>query len=199
MTSVEKSPNMISTMGRMPVMAAPTAIPVNPGSEIGVSNTRSVPNSSTSPVRTLNTVPASAISSPHMKTRESRRISSAIASRTASANVNSRVSGINILVHLVWSRIGSSDGKLDGFFHFRLYFDIDLIKLRAVREVLRDEPIAEHLDRIAFGLPFLFFLLGTVVFAVDIPDVMSHETIRIAEQECRTGAHSGPLDDGGGR
>ena len=42
MISVEKSPNMMSTTGRNPVIAAPTPMPVNPGSEIGVSSTRSV-------------------------------------------------------------------------------------------------------------------------------------------------------------
>jgi hypothetical protein len=30
----------MSTIGRIPVIAAPTPMPVNPGSEIGVSNTR---------------------------------------------------------------------------------------------------------------------------------------------------------------
>ena len=36
----QKSPNMMSTTGRSPVIAAPTPMPVNPGSEIGVSITR---------------------------------------------------------------------------------------------------------------------------------------------------------------
>ena len=52
-----KSPNMMSTTGRKPVMAAPTARPVKPASEIGVSMTRSLPNSSTRPFTTLNGVP----------------------------------------------------------------------------------------------------------------------------------------------
>src|SRR5215467_12946481 len=166
MTSVEKSPNMISTMGRMPVIAAPTAMPVNPASEIGVSNTRSGPNSSTRPARTLNTVPASAMSSPHMNTRGSRRISSAIASRTASLNVSSRVSGINVLIHLVWMRIWSSDGKFGGFVHLRLYVGMELIQTELVGEIFRHQPIAEQFDRITVGFPRLFFLLGTIVLAV---------------------------------
>ena len=41
MARVMKSPNMMSTTGRMPVMAAPTARPVKPASEIGESITRS--------------------------------------------------------------------------------------------------------------------------------------------------------------
>ena len=36
---VIKSPNIISTTGRMPVIAAPTPMPVMPGSEIGESMT----------------------------------------------------------------------------------------------------------------------------------------------------------------
>src|SRR6185436_9886872 len=52
--------------------------------------TRLVPNSSTSPTRVLNGCPASATSSPMRNTVGSRRISSAIASRTASPYVSSR-------------------------------------------------------------------------------------------------------------
>ena len=93
MTSVRKSPNMMSTTGRMPVIAAPTASPVIPASEIGESRMRSGPNSSTRPESTLNGVPASAMSSPMMNTRSSRRSSSASASLTAWPSVSSRVAG----------------------------------------------------------------------------------------------------------
>src|SRR5438128_10550893 len=51
---------------------------------------RLVPNSCTSPVSTLKGWPASATSSPMRSTRGSRRISSAIASRTASPYVSPR-------------------------------------------------------------------------------------------------------------
>src|SRR2546426_1087568 len=91
MVKVRKSPNMMSTTGRMPVIAAPSARPGIPGSEIGESSTRSVPNSSTSPASTLNGVPASATSSPITKIDGSRRISSRKASLTAWASVSSRV------------------------------------------------------------------------------------------------------------
>src|SRR4051794_27804516 len=94
MTSVRKSPNIRSTTGRSPVIAAPTARPVKPGSEIGVSTTRCVPNSSTRPESTLNGVPASATSSPITNTSSSRRISSTNAALTAWANVSS---GIEVL------------------------------------------------------------------------------------------------------
>ena len=72
-------------------MAAPTAIPVKPGSEIGVSIILCVPNSSTNPDKTLNGVPASATSSPRTITRSSNRISSAIASLTAAPKVISLI------------------------------------------------------------------------------------------------------------
>ena len=74
---------MMSTTGRIPVIAAPSPIPVMPASEMGESSTRSGPNSSTSPDVTLNGVPASATSSPMRKTAGSRRSSSASASLTA--------------------------------------------------------------------------------------------------------------------
>src|SRR5437870_2453208 len=186
---------MMSTMGRMPVIAAPTAMPVKPGSEIGVSSTRSVPNSSTSPVRTLNTVPASAMSSPHMNTRESRRISSAIASRTASANVNSLVSGINVLINLIWRWIWSCDRELNRFLDFCFHFGLDLIELSAVGEIVGDHPIAEHLDRIALRLPRLLFLLRAVVLTIDVADMVPHESIRLAHQECGTRPGSRALHD----
>ena len=83
MTKKRKSPNIKSTIGLEPVIAAPTAIPVKPGSDIGVSIIRLVPNSSTRPESILNGVPASATSSPRRKIVSSRRISSAIASLTA--------------------------------------------------------------------------------------------------------------------
>ena len=47
--SVMKSMNMISTIGRDPATAAPMAMPVKAGSEIGVLRMRSVPYFSTRP------------------------------------------------------------------------------------------------------------------------------------------------------
>src|SRR6266849_5181061 len=134
---------MMSTTGRSPVIAAPTLMPVNPASEIGVSITRSAPNSSTSPDNTLNGVPASATSSPKMHTRLSRRISSASASRTACANVNSLVatSGINVLVHLVYSRVRRGNRKLHRRLHFRPHSFVDFLHLRLIRNLLLDQPL----------------------------------------------------------
>ena len=49
-----KSANCSSTTGRSPIQAAPMAAPTKPSSEIGVSITRSSPNSSNSPFVTPN-------------------------------------------------------------------------------------------------------------------------------------------------
>src|SRR5215472_2046505 len=151
MVSVTKSPNMISTTGRRPVMAAPTARPVKPASEMGVSRTRSAPNSSTRPESTLKGVPASATSSPRMQTRESRRISSASASRIASANVSSRAatSGIDVLVGLFRPGIGSGYRKFDGGFNLGCNVGLNLLERGIIRQFLRDHPIGEFADGIA--------------------------------------------------
>ena len=67
--SARKSPNMISSTGRLPVTAAPKAAPVIASSEIGVSNTRSGPYFSWRPGVAANTPPATATSSPKKMTR----------------------------------------------------------------------------------------------------------------------------------
>src|SRR5207302_1819719 len=134
---------MMSTTGRSPVIAAPTPIPVNPASEIGVSSTRSRPNSSTNPDRTLNGVPASATSSPKMHTRLSRRISSASASRTACAKVNSRAgsSGIYVLVRLFRLGVRRSNRKFNCRFHLHSHVLADLFEchLEEIRKNVRVE------------------------------------------------------------
>ena len=75
---------MISATGRSPVIAAPRAAPTMACSEIGVSQTRSGPNSVNSPVVVLKTPSAAPMSSPRHTTVESVRISRAIPSATAS-------------------------------------------------------------------------------------------------------------------
>src|SRR5580700_1065788 len=194
-----KSPNMMSTTGRMPVIAAPTARPVKPASEIGVSITRCVPNSSTRPERTLNGVPASATSSPSMQTRESRRISSANASRTASAKVISRcaviVSGINVLLRFFRIWIRRFHGEFNGPFHFRFDFGLNALKGSGVRVIFSNQPIGKSLDGITLRHPLLLFLLWPVIFAVDVADVMAAITVCIAEQECRAFSLSCALDE----
>src|SRR5580704_10458372 len=184
MVRVMKSPNMMSTTGRIPVIAAPTATPVNPASEMGVSTTRAAPNSSTSPERTLKGVPASATSSPMIQTRASRRISSASASRTACANVSSR-SGIDMLLHFVNVRIGRGDGELYRGFHPGANLRGNSIEGCGVSIALFQQPLRQNRDGIAIRLPLQLFLLGAVVFAIDVADVMSAVTVGIALQESR--------------
>ena len=84
---------MNSTMGLSPPMAAPTPMPANPASVMGVSITRPAPNSSSRPWLTLYAPWYSATSSPMRKTSGSARISSAIASRSASRTVCSAMVG----------------------------------------------------------------------------------------------------------
>src|SRR5437899_12138603 len=143
---------MMSTTGRKPVIAAPTPIPVNPASEIGVSSTRSDPNSSPRPDNTLNGVPASATSSPKMHTRGSRRISSASASRTACANVSSRiaVSGINVLVDLLNPGIRSGDRKFHGSLHLFPRLVLNFLQRAPLRHLLHAPPLAHALNAIPF-------------------------------------------------
>src|SRR5580693_1739139 len=197
MVSVMKSPNMMSTTGRRPVIAAPTPTPVNPASEIGVSTTREVPNSSTSPESTLNGVPASATSSPMMKTRESRRISSASASRIASAKVISRipVSGIDVLVNFVRAGIRRGDGKFHGQIHFSSQFGVDRAERAGVGVLLAFQPRGEIFDRIALSQPLLLFFFRAVIFTIDVADVMPAVAVGIAEQKCRAFTASGPIGD----
>src|SRR5690349_24617566 len=143
MMSPLKSPNMISTTGRIPVIAAPTASPVKPGSEIGVSRTRSLPNSSTSPVNTLKVVPASAISSPSINTVASRRNSSARASRMASPYVNSRLvgSGIDMFAHFFRGREGRLQGQFDGRLDLGLHGGLNLLEDPGICQVVFGQPV----------------------------------------------------------
>ena len=60
--------NMSSTTGFRPVAAAPTAAPMNAASEIGVSRTRSAPNSSYRPRVTAKMPPALPTSIPSKQT-----------------------------------------------------------------------------------------------------------------------------------
>src|SRR5215469_5831334 len=197
MVSVMKSPNIMSTTGRMPVIAAPTANPVNPASEIGVSTTRSLPNSSTSPDNTLKGVPASATSSPRMQTRVSRRISSASASRIASANVISRTaaSGIHVLPHFIQFGIRSCNRKLHRLLHFS--FDLRMKSGKEIRVsmILFHQPIPQVFDGVAFRDPLLLFFFRTVVFAVDVANVMAAIPIGVAKNKSGASARARPFHE----
>src|SRR5262245_49144236 len=172
---------MMSTIGLMPVIAAPTPRPVNPASEIGVSMTREGPNSCTRPVSTLKAVPASATSSPSSTTRGSRRISSAIASLTASPNVSSRTAaavstcGIDIFGHFVDGGIRCVERQLHRAVHLSGELRIDPIARVAVRDAVVDEMATEDRDGIALGDPPLLLVFGAIVVAADVPDVVPAE------------------------
>src|SRR3954471_12651466 len=161
MTSVMKSPNMMSTTGRMPVMAAPSPIPEMPASEIGESMIRAGPNSSTRPAITLNGVPASATSSPITNTHGSRRSSSASASFTACESVSSRVAtpasgtatlGVDMLVHLGLLGVGRLERELDPGVDLVLRLGPDPPEL-LVRDPVLTQPGGEQRDRIALRPP----------------------------------------------
>src|SRR6516162_7047695 len=198
MTSVRKSPNMMSTTGRIPVIAAPTPRPVNPASEIGVSMTREGPNSCTRPARTLKAVPASATSSPISTSRGSRRISSAIASLTASANVSSRVaasaSGIHVLSHFRRVGIRRIDRPAHRMVHLARELGVRAIKHRLIREPFGDQVRLENRDRITLLDPMLLFLLRAVILPADVADVVTAEAIRVGDEERRTAATPGAVD-----
>src|SRR3954447_21987422 len=192
MTSVRKSPNIRSTTGRNPVIAAPTPKPVKPGSEIGVSTTRVVPNSSTRPASTLNGVPASATSSPMTKTVGSRRISSAMAALTACANVSS---GIEILRHLRRIRVRRVERELHARLDLRARHVGDAHEVVGRRELLLLEPTPEDRERVALVAPQSLLVLRAVVDAVDVADVMPVVAVRVRKQERRAVAAARAIDE----
>src|SRR5687768_8202094 len=109
-----KSMNCISTIGRIPMCAAPAAAPVKPISLMGVSTTRAPPKWSRNPSVILNAPPYAPMSSPITKTRSSRSISSHIPSRIASrrvtgspCSVSRTCSGFSITVAMVFGWSGS--------------------------------------------------------------------------------------------
>src|ERR1051325_598529 len=155
MMIVAKSPNMMSQIGRRPAIAAPTHRPLKPASEIGGSMMRSLPDSSTSPVRTLNVVPASATSSPMRTTRGSRRISWAMASLIASPKVSSRtevaVSSINVLRHLRGVGVRGGNRPFHRSVHVLDQRVLDLVELGARGDFVVHHPLPVQRDRILFG------------------------------------------------
>src|SRR5437660_1074901 len=192
MTRVRKSPNMMSTTGRRPVIAAPSAMPVKPASEIGVSMTRRGPNSSTRPFSTLNGVPASATSSPRTMTAASRRISSASASLTAWPSVSSRTSGVDIFGHLggVGERGGQRERDAAGDLGPHLL--VQRLQLVGAQGAGGREAAGQQRDRVAIAAPGLLLVLRAVVRAVHVAHVVAEVAVRLAEQERGAAAGAGP-------
>src|SRR5580658_2849092 len=135
-----------------------------------------------------------------MKTLESRRISSASASRIASANVISRVSTVYILTNLAGIREGSLCGKFDACGNFGLNAGAHLLQVVALRQPFLDQPGSVELERVALRDPFALFLLGTVIGPIDVSHVMPAIAIRVKLQEIRSKPLSRAFDGatGGG-
>ena len=82
-------------------MEAPRAIPAIDDSARGVSITRDSPNSSRKPSVARKTPPLAPMSSPSMNTLSSRRISSLIASLTASSTVFIDISSLRTVLGIL--------------------------------------------------------------------------------------------------
>src|SRR6266508_268043 len=135
MQTPKKSTNISSATGRSPVAAAPTAAPMYPDSEIGVSSTRSRPKRCTRPLVTPSTPPQASscsnpgtvappgTSSPISTTSGSRSISTASASLTASRKVSVRVAtdmltslsvgDVDVVERVIWLGLGAALGERD--------------------------------------------------------------------------------------
>src|ERR1700682_6133344 len=189
---------MMSTTGRIPVIAAPRPMPVKPGSEIGVSITRSGPNSWTRPLRTLNGVPASATSSPITKTRGSRRISWASASRTASAMLSRRsaiaCSRIDVHLPLFGPGIWRVQGELHAFRDLGSDLFLQTVEGDRVGDALRLHRLGQELDGVAVRGPARLLFLGAVVGAIDVADVVPVLAVCAVQQERRSLAGPRPVD-----
>src|SRR6188474_366318 len=198
MMIIRKSPNMMSTIGRMPAMAAPTPSPVKPASEIGVSMMRSLPNSSTRPTSTLKVVPASATSSPMRTTFGSRLISSAMASLMASPKVSSLIavanSGIDVLVYFAGVGIRAVHCEFDGRIHLDDERLLDGVERGAIDHAVVHQPLTVQSDRIALRHPLLLFRFRPVIGACDVADVMAVIPVRLELEERRPLASARPFD-----
>src|SRR5207247_9972213 len=183
-------------------IAAPTPSPVKPASEIGVSMTRSGPNSPTRPLSTLNAVPASATSSPSSTTRGSRRISSAIASLTASPKVSSRTPAavsacsIDILGHFLDRGIRRVDRPPHRAIEVLGQLGVHAIERLAIRKALVDQVRTQDRDRIPLRHPALLLLFRAIVVAVDVAHVVAAEPVRVRQDERRAVAEASARERG---
>src|SRR6185312_13702384 len=158
-----KSTKAISTIGRIPAIAAPVAMPMKPVSEIGVSTTRCAPNSSAMPTVVPNTPPNFAMSSPMTKMLGSLRISAMTASRPARAIVRVRLEPpllgascamLEILLRkdplerLVRRGIFAVAAKLHGLVHFLLHSRLERLHRGGRKDLLIQQPLAVSRDRV---------------------------------------------------
>ncbi len=85
-----------------------------------------------------------------------------------------------------WVGIGRGERKLHADLDRGLDLSLNLVQHRLVSQPLPDEPVGEHLERVAMRRPFLFFGFRTVIGAVDVADVMTIVAIGLALDERRT-------------
>src|SRR5712692_1739466 len=199
----KKSANMISITGRIPVTAIPRAAPTKPFSEIGVSITRSGPNSSSRPSVVLNDPPAAAISSPSKITRLSARSSSASAARIACRWVissavlpcvaSSRSLCVDIAVNLLSLGPRSGGGSLCCRIDQVLHFLAHGILFSNTHDVLGDQSFAQAFDGVS-ALP-RFKLTRLAVFS-RVGSRMAAVAVGFAFEKCRPFSGSRPFNCG---
>src|SRR2546428_13602759 len=212
--------NIISTIGRSPVTAAPTAAPMNPDSLIGVSSTRSRPNSLTSPLVTPRTPPQAsspckcstfappATSSPIRITRGSRRISWRIASFSAWLKLSCRSAifpslgvgcwGLGIVIHIDIGigfphiRERALLGELYRCLDLRSHAVINRLELSRADQFAREHIVFEQFDWVALFL-VLFVLCGNFIRLL-VSLVVTVEAVGLALEQSRAFASSRPSD-----
>src|SRR5215208_5791811 len=198
MAVVMKSAKCMSTTGRAPQRAAPTAAPTIDVSEIGVSRTRPTPNSSGRPLNWPKTPPWRAMSSPMTKTSGSRRISSRIAARVASVKVSSgiRRGEVQILERLLRARKGALAGEANGGFDLVGGLAAEVIQVvRAEGAVVEERPL-EATDRVALA-PGLD--LAGLTVELGVADVVAAHAVGLGLDQGRAAAGAGALGPGANR
>src|SRR5262245_33872605 len=199
---------MISATGRMPVTAAPQARPAIASSEIGVSRTRSGPNSlirfSVTP-KMPPPAPQMPISSPSRKTVGSRRISSRSASFSACEIVSSRTAvgvadsaarvmpallGVDVVLERLGRGLGALLGELDRGRELGRDLALDRVGLLGRQHALPGERVAEARDRVALP-PLLDFVAAAVALAV--ADVVTLVAVGVGHDQGRALAAAAAL------
>ncbi len=141
-------------------------MPVNPGSEIGVSITRSLPNSSTRPDKHLErrarfghvfAQDAHARIAAHLF---GQRFADRLAQRSIRESVCVAVSGIDVLVDLLDAGIRRGNRKLHRRVHLRLDFGFEFVRAApASASFCSSSHSPACLIGSRFGCPLLLFLL----------------------------------------
>jgi len=88
-------------------------------------------------------------------------------------------------MHFINHRIRRGNSEIDGPLHFDFQLSLNLHKRGRIGELLLHQPSAEILDGVALRSPQLLFLLGAVIFTIDVAHMMAVITIGIAHEERR--------------